>query len=205
MSVSTQERNVADTECLPMVVHLQPALSMSDDQFFEFCQVNRDLRIERNEFGELIIMPPAGSETGSRNLEIAVQLGVWAKRDGTGKAFDSSTGFTLPNGAVRSPDAAWLPLSKWKALTAKQRKKFAPLCPDFVVELRSPTDTLAVLQEKMQEYLANGTDLGLLIDPERKRVHVYKRDRKIQVLKDPKTVSCDPLLSGFVLDLREIW
>jgi len=205
MSVCIQARNVADTEYAPLVVHLQPVVNLSDEKFFDFCQVNRDLRIERNEYGELIIMPPAGSETGDRNSELNMQLRIWAKRDGTGKVFDSSAGFTLPNGAMRSPDAAWLPLSKWKALTVKQRKKFAPLCPDFVVELRSPTDSLAVLQQKMQEYLENGAEMGLLIDPERKRVHVYRRDRKVQVLKDPKTVSCNPLLSGFSLDLQEIF
>ena len=106
---------------------------------------------------------------------------------------------------MRSPDAAWLPLSKWNALTAKQRKKFLPLCPDFVVELRSPTDSLAALKKKMREYLDNGTEMGLLVDPEQRRVHVYRRGRKVQILEDPKTVACDPLLPGFALDVREIW
>ena len=205
MSVSTQERNIADTEYSPMVVHLQPVVNLSDEQFFDFCQANRDLRIERNEHGELIIMPPTGGETGDRNAEIKMQLRIWAKRDGTGKAFGSSAGFRLPNGATRSPDAAWLPLSRWNALTAEQRKKFAPLCPDFVVELRSPTDSLGAVQEKMQEYLENGAEMGLLIDPEQKRVHVYRRGQAIQILEDPKTVACDPVLPGFVLDLCEIW
>jgi Uma2 family endonuclease len=205
MSGSTQAAIVADMEYPPMVVHLQPAVKLSGDQFFDFCRVNRDLRIERNEHGELIIMPPAGSETGNRNLEIAIQLGNWAKRDGTGKAFDSSSGFTLPNGAVRSPDAAWLQLSKWKSLTARQRRKFAPLCPDFVIELRSPADSLKALQAKMREYRTNGAELGLLIDPEERRVHIYRRGRKVQVQENPETVACDPVLPGFVLDLREIW
>jgi Uma2 family endonuclease len=205
MSVSIQERNIADTVDVPMVIHFQPVVNLSDEQLFDFCQVNRELRIERNEQGELIIMPPAGSETGDRNSEINMQLRIWAKRDGTGKAFDSSAGFTLPNGAMRAPDAAWLPLSKWNALTAKQRKKFAPVCPDFVVELRSPTDSLATLKEKMLEYRANGAELGLLVDPEQRRVYVYRRNRKTRILEDPKTVACDPVLPGFVLDLREIW
>jgi Uma2 family endonuclease len=205
MSVSIQEENIADTVDVPMVVHLQPVVNLSDDQLFDFCRINRDLRIERSEQGELIIMPPAGSETGDRNSEINMQLRIWAKRDGTGKAFDSSAGFTLPNGAMRAPDAAWLPLSKWNALTAKQRKKFAPVCPDFVIELRSPTDSLATLKEKMLEYRANGAELGLLVDPEQRRVYVYRRNRKTRMLDDPKTVSCDPVLPGFVLDLREIW
>ncbi len=205
MSTCTQERNIAEAECVPMVVQLRPIVNLSDDQLFGFCQVNRDLRIERNEYGELIIMPPAGGESSSRNMEIAVQLGGWAKRDGTGKAFDSSGGFTLPNGAMRSPDAAWLPLSRWKALTAKQRKKFLPLCPDFVIELRSPTDSLKAMQKKMQEYRENGAEMGVLIDPDQRRVYVYRRGRKVQILDDPKTVACDPVLPGFALDLREIW
>ena len=188
-----------------MLVCLQPDVRLSDEKFFQFCQRNRDLRIERDEHGNLIIMPPTGSETGLRDSEINMQLGIWAKGDGTGKAFGSSTGFTLPNGAVRSPDAAWVRLPRWKALTAGQRKKFAPLCPDFVVELRSPTDSLKTVQEKMLEYIANGAEMGLLVDPEENRVHVYRRDRKTRILKDPKTVSCDPILPRFTLDLREIW
>ncbi len=207
MSVSTQERNIADTDYyfLPIIVQLQPAVNLSDEKFFDFCQVNRDLRIERNEYGELIIMSPTGGDTGDREAEIIMQLRNWAKRDGTGKAFGSSTGFTLPNGAMRSPDAAWLPLSRWKALSAEQRKKFLPLCPDFVVELRSPTDSLKALQAKMLEYRENGAAMGLLIDPEQRRVYVYRRGRRVQILEDPKTVACDPVLPGFALDLREIW
>ena len=188
-----------------MVIHLLPYVNLSDEQLFDVCRDNRDLRIERNALGELIIMPPPGSESSDRNSEINMQLRNWAKRDGTGKVFDSSGGFRLPNGAMRSPDAAWLPLSRWNALSARQRKKFAPLCPDFVIELRSPTDSLAALREKMQEYLGNGAELGLLVDPEERRVYVYRQGRKVQILKDPKTVACDPVLPGFALDLREIW
>ncbi len=188
-----------------MVVHLQPAIHLSEQQFFDLCQANRDLRIERNADRELIVMPPAGGETGDREAEIIMQLRIWAKRDGTGKAFGSSTGFTLPNGAMRSPDAAWFPLSRWNALTAKQRKKFLPLCPDFVIELRSPTDSLKALQAKMLEYRENGAKMGLLVDPEKRRVHVYRRGRKTQVLDEPQSIACDPVLPGFVLDLREIW
>lgn len=205
MSVSTQVNDIADTEYVPMVVRLPPFVNLTDDQFFDFCQVNRDLRIEQNEFGELIIMPPAGGDSSQRNAEITIQLGIWAKRDGTGITFDSSAGFRLPNGATRSPDAAWLRLSRWNALTAKQRRKFVPLCPDFVIELRSPTDSLATLQDKMQEYLENGAEMGLLVDPEQRRVHVYRRGLEIRILEDPKAVACDPVLPGFVLDLREIW
>jgi len=205
MSVSTQERNIAGTVYLPIVVQLQPVLNLSDEQLFDICLVNRDLRIERNEYGELIIMPPTGSDTSDRNSEINMQLRNWAKRDGIGKVFDSSGGFRLPNGAVRSPDTAWLRLSKWNALTADQRKKFAPLCPDFVVELLSSTDSLTVVQEKMQEYLDNGAEMGLLVDPEQKRVHIYRPDQEVQIFDDPKTVACDPVLPGFALNLCEIW
>ena len=199
-------KNVSlDLDHLPLIVHLQPVLNLDDDQFFEFCQINRDLRMERTAQGELIVMPPAGGETGHRNLEIEIQLGLWAKRDGTGTAFGCSTGFTLPNTAVRSPDAAWIRNSRLEKLTAKQRKKFLPLCPDFAIELRSPTDNLRVLRSKMQEYLDNGVQLAWLIDPETKRVYIYRPGAPIEELQAPQTVSGDPVLVGFALDLREIW
>ncbi len=127
----------------PLVVHLQPVVDMTDDQFYEFCQINRDLRIERRTLGELIVMPPAGGETSKRNAEIILQLGLWAKRDGTGTTFDSSCGFRLPNKAVLSPDAPWIQKSRLAKLTAEQREKFIPLCTDFVLELRSPTESLS--------------------------------------------------------------
>ncbi len=205
MSVSTQEQQTEDTGLAPIVVQLHPVVNLSDDQLCEFCQVNRDLRIERNAQGELLIMPPAGTDMGDHNAELTTQLRIWAKRDGTGKSFDSSAGFLLPNGAVRSPDASWLRLARWNALSATEKKRFAPLCPDFVVELRSESDRLRDLQEKMREYLDNGAELGLLIDPQRRRVHVYRRDREVEVLDGPAAVSCDPVLPGFTLDLREIW
>lgn len=189
----------------PLIVHLQPVLELSDDQLYEFAQLNRELRIERNAQGELIIMPPTGGETGQRNAEITMQLRLWAKRDGSGATFDSSTGFRLPNGAVRSPDASWIKQSRLAGLSDDDKKKFIPLCPDFVIELRSETDSLSVLQEKMQEYLDNGSQLGLLIDPEQKRVYVYRPEVEVEELENPETVSGDPLLASFVLDLREIW
>lgn len=189
----------------PLIVHLQPVLELSDDQLYEFAQLNRELRIERNALGELIIMPPTGGESGQRNAEITMQLRLWAKRDGSGATFDSSTGFRLPNGAVRSPDASWIKQSRLAGLSDDDKKKFIPLCPDFVIELRSETDSLSVLQEKMQEYLDNGSQLGLLIDPEQKRVYVYRPEVEVEELENPETVSGDPLLASFVLDLREIW
>lgn len=189
----------------PLIVHLQPVVEMSDDQLYEFAQINRDLRIERNARAELIIMPPTGGETGERNDEITMQLRLWAKSDGTGATFDSSTGFRLPNGAVRSPDASWVGQSRLAALSDEEKKKFIPLCPDFAIELRSATDSLSVLQEKMREYLDNGAQFGLLLDPEQRRVYVYRPGLPVEELEGPETISGEPVLSGFVLDLREIW
>ncbi len=189
----------------PLTIRLRPVLDLTDDQFLELAGINRDLRMELTAERELIVMPPAGTETGDRNAEITMQLRLWAKRDGTGTAFDSSAGFTLPNGAVRSPDASWTVRSRLEALTDEQRRAFAPLCPDFVIELRSPTDRLHVVQDKMQEYLDNGAKLGWLIDPERKRVYVYRPQAPLQELENPVTISGTPVLPGFVLDLREIW
>jgi Uma2 family endonuclease len=198
------EDKSAYQDYLPLVVHLRPVLELTDDEFFAFCQINRDLRIERNAQGELIIMPPTGGLTGLRNAQITVQLGLWAKHDGTGFIFDSSTGFRLPNGAVRSPDAAWIRQTRLSALTEEQMQKFIPLCPDFVIELRSDTDSLPLLREKMQEYLDNGAQLGWLLDPEQKRVYIYRPRQTTQELDNPETLSGQPVL-GFILNLGEVW
>ncbi len=164
MSTPAQDNNPTNVVLLPIVVHLKPVLNLSDEQLYDFSQINRDLQIERNAREELIIMPPTGGDAGERNAEITMKLRQWAKHDKTGATFDSSTGFRLPNGAVRSPDAAWVKYSRLRTLTSEQRKKFIPLCPDFVVELRSPRDNLNDLQEKMQEYMENGAELGWLLD-----------------------------------------
>ncbi|MGH8550053.1 MAG: Uma2 family endonuclease [Methylococcales bacterium] len=195
----------ASQQGLPLKVELKPVIQLNDDEFFEFCQINRDLRIERNARGELLLMPPTGAETGDRNAEITTQLRIWAKGEGTGISFDSSTGFSLPNSAVRSPDASWVRKSRYAILSAEQRKKFVHLCPDFVLELRSPSDELTVLQAKMQEYLDNGARLGWLIDSEAKRVYVYRPQTPVNCLEGVDSLSGDPVLSGFVLRLREIW
>jgi Uma2 family endonuclease len=189
----------------PLVLQLQPTLQLSDEQFFELAQLNRDLRMERTARGELILALPTGGKTGERNSEITMQLALWAKRDGRGITFDSSTGFKLPNGAVRSPDASWVAKARLAELSDEQKQKFPPLCPDFVIELRSPTDRLSVLREKMQEYLDNGAQLGLLLDPEQRRVYVYRAGAEVEELTGPETVSAEPVLPGFALDLREIW
>ena len=194
-----------DATGLPVVVKLRPVIDLSEDQFFELCQINRDVRIERNAEGELLIMPPAGWQMGDRESEINLQLRTWAKRDGTGVATSSSAGFTLPNTAVRAPDAAWVHRSRVEQVPAEQRQKFIPLCPDFVIELRSPSDTLRDLHAKMQEYIDNGARLGWLIDPEPRHVYVYRPDTPVERLDNPETIPGDPILPGFVLDLREIW
>ena len=189
-----------------IVLRMPPALKMDDDQFFEFCQINRDLRIERTSQGEIIVMPPTGGETGKRNFGLIVQFGIWVKQDGTGVGFDSSTGFKLPNGAERAPDASWVKKERWEALTPSQRKKFAPLCPDFVIELRSPSDRVKDLQNKMEEYMDNGARLGWLIDPDSRQVYIYRPSGEIEQLDNPTEVKGDEsVLPGFVLVMKEIW
>jgi Uma2 family endonuclease len=178
---------------------------MSEAQFYELCQRNPDLQIERNAQGEVIVMPPAFSDTGNRNFKLSVQLGVWAERDSTGECFDSSAGFTLPSGAMRSPDASWIKMERWDALTDAQKASFAPICPDFVIELRSSSDTLKSLQTKLQEYIENGVSLGLLIDRQSRTVYCYRADGSVVVLNDPDSVSCDPELPGFTLQMAKIW
>ena len=194
-----------EVETSPLVVRMHPVIDLTDDQFFEFCQINRDLRIERTATGELLIMPPTGSETGGSNFELSGQLFNWTKQDGTGKGFDSSTGFTLPNGATVSPDISWVNGERWNALSKDKRAKFAPIAPDFVVELRSKSDTLKDLQDKMQQYMDNGVRLGWLIDRRSRRVYIYRPGVAVQQLDNPETVSGDPELPGFVLKLEEIW
>ncbi len=190
----------------PVVLQLGPVWQkMSDHEFFEFCQLNRDLRIERTSEGELVIMPPTGGTTGRINHSLAMLFGVWAEADGSGVGFDSSTEFTLPNSAKRSPDLAWVRRERWDALTPQEQDEFPPLCPDFVVELRSPTDRIRVLQAKMEEYIANGATLGWLIDPVEKKVYIYRPSAEVSCLENPATVSGEPLLPGFVLDLNRLW
>jgi Uma2 family endonuclease len=197
--------NSTFVEIPPLVLRLAPVIEMSDEQFFELCQLNRDLRIERTSQGELVIMPPTGGETGRMNFELTGVFSLWVHAEGTGIGFDSSTGFTLPNGATRSPDLAWVKRSRWEALTPEQRKGFAPLCPDFVLELRSPSDALEYVQAKMQQYLDNGAQLGWLIDPIEKKVYIYRPQTPVACLDNPQTISGEPVLPGFVLELGRVW
>ena len=198
-------RLLIQTQTVPVMVNLPEIIPMTPAQFSEFCLANRDLRIERTASGEVVIMPPVFSDTGNRNLKISQQLANWADRDGTGETFDSSTGFTLPNGAIRSPDACWIKLESWNALTDEQKASFAPICPDFVIELRSASDTLSGLQDKMQEYLDNGTSLGWLIDRQNRKIYIYRPDQEPEILDNPETVSGAPELAGFVLNMSKIW
>lgn len=189
----------------PVVLQMSPIVDLDDEQFFAFCQLNRDWRIERTAEGELVVMPPTGWKTGNYNIRVSAALLAWADQDGSGVATDSSTGFDLPNGATRSPDAAWVKRTRLATLTNEQKAKFLPLCPDFVIELRSPSDNLKTLQNKVQEYIDNGAQLGWLIDPVDRRVYVYRSGIMAECLENPATIIGDPELPGFVLDLAGIW
>ena len=189
----------------PLTIWFEPAICMTEEQFVEFCAKNRELRIERTAKGALEIMPPTFIDTGNRNFKVVVQLGNWAIQDGTGCGFDSSTGFTLPNGAIRSPDASWVLRSRLDALTDEERKGFGHICPDFVIEIRSASDRLSTLQAKMQEYIDNGASLGWLVDPIGRRAYVYRPGAAVDVLDSPQTLSGEPELTGFTLDMGAIW
>ncbi|MBD2483257.1 Uma2 family endonuclease [Planktothrix sp. FACHB-1365] len=188
-----------------LTVNLKSLIEMTDEQFFQLCQNNRELRFERNANGELIIMPPTGGETGNKNARITQQIMNWTDADGTGIAFDSSTCFKLPNGADRSPDASWIKLERWDALTDEEKQKFPPICPDFVIELLSPSDSLKTTQEKMKEYIDNGVGLGILINRKSRQVEIYRPEKEVEVLDSPATVSGEDVLKGFVLNLEMIW
>lgn len=188
-----------------LTVNLKPILELTDEQFFQLCQVNENLRFERTTTGELIIMPPAGGETGNRNAGLTAQLWLWNEQNKLGKVFDSSTGFKLPNGATRSPDAAWVKQERWDVLTPEQKDKFPPICPDFVIELLSLSDSLKVAEDKMKEYRDNGTFLGWLINRKSRQVEIYRIGREVEVLNFPESLSGEDVLSGFILNLDPIW
>lgn len=188
-----------------LTLHLSPAVELTDEQFFELCQLNTDLRLERTAEGDIVVMPPTGGEASNRNSEITRQLGNWTKRDGTGASFESSAGFKLPNGADRSPDAAWVSRERLAQLTPEEKRKFIPLCPDFVIELLSPSDSLAATQAKMVEYIENGARLGFLIHPDARRVYVYRPGVPLEELKDVSEVSACPELPGFTIALADVW
>ncbi|WP_013324364.1 Uma2 family endonuclease [Gloeothece verrucosa] len=192
----------------PLVITLPPSIKLDDDQLFELCDINDHLVIQRDtKTGDLLIMTPAGGDTSNRNLSLSAQLYNWTEKDGTGMAFDSSGGFRI-KGASRdpmNPDAAWLTLDRWNSLTPEEKIKFPPLCPDFVVELRSPSDSVVSLQRKMQEWIFLGVKLGWLIDRKNRQVYIYRSDKTEECLDNPTSLTGEPLLVGFVLDMNKIW
>ncbi|MEG4286461.1 Uma2 family endonuclease [Microcoleus sp. A006_D1] len=195
-----------EVQTIALYSPLELTIELTDEQFFQLCQENRDLRFERTSTGELIIMPPASSETGRRNAELSFQVQSWSRQNKhLGIAFDSSTGFKLPDGADISPDAAWIRRDRWEALTPEEKEKFAPICPDFVVELRSPTDSLEKLRAKMRLYMKNGVCLGWLLDRKNRKVEISRQGREVEILDAAATLSGEEVLPGFVLDLTDIF
>lgn len=191
---------------LPIVLDFRDVLEkITDDEFENFCRHNPDVEIELTKEGELVIMPPTGGETGIRNFSLIFEFGKWLEKNPSGVGFDSSTVFVLPNGAKRSPDLAWVKNEKWNSLSTEEKTKFPPLCPDFVVELRSPSDSLQNLRSKMAEYVENGAELGWLIDPIERKVHVYRADVETEILENPETVGGSPTLENFALEMAKIW
>ena len=186
-------------------LQIPPSLKFTDEEFEQIVDFNKELRLELTAEGELIIMSPTGGETGNRNFEIYIDLGIWNRKYKLGKAFDSSTGFKLPNGATRSPDASWIKMERWDALTPQQRKKYLPLCPDFAVELVSESDDVEDTRKKMREYIENGLRLGWLINPKDKQVEIYRAGKEVEILDSPTSLSGEDVLMGFSLDLQFIF
>ncbi|MDZ8027188.1 MAG: Uma2 family endonuclease [Nostoc sp. DedQUE11] len=184
-----------------IILNLKAIANLSDEQFYQLCLANRDLSLEMNAVGELIIVPPVGGESGNQEAGLIADLEIWNRQAKLGKVFSSSTIFILPNGAKRSPDAAWVKLDRWEALTPEQRKKFPPLVPDFAIELRSETDRLKPIQEKMQEYIENGLRLGWLINPQDANVEIYRIGKAVEVMQIPAILSGEDILPGFELQL----
>ncbi len=188
-----------------IVLNLKPFIELTDEQFYELCANHRELKFERTAGGELEIMSPVGGESGNREADSIADLVVWNRRLQLGKVFSSSTCFKLPNGADRSPDAAWIAGERWHRLTPEQQKKFPPICPDFVIELRSESDALLPLRHKMQEYIDNGLRLGWLINPQDRQVEIYRANRPKQILDRPSQLEGEDVLPGFVFDLSLLW
>ena len=191
------------TESPTLVVTLHWPLS--DDQFAKLCVLNPEMRFEYTSTGDLIIMPPTGGDTGHTNANLTTDFTLWSRQNGSGLIFDSSTLFVLPNGAKRSPDVSWIRKDRWETLSPEERRGFSPICPDFVLELRSPSDQLRTLQDKMQEYLDNGARLGWLIDPSELVVYIYRPGEAVERLEAPREVSGESVLPGFVLRLTAVW
>ncbi len=188
-----------------VTINFNHIIKLTDDEFYQLCRHNPDIKFERNVNGEIIVMPPTGGETGNRNSETNAEFVIWNRKTKLGKVFDSSTCFKLPNGANRSPDVSWVKQDRWDTLTPKQKEKFPPIAPDFVLELMSPTDTLEETRAKMQEYIDNKVKLGWLINPKARAVEIYRLDKTVDLLNNPTDLSGENVLPGFVLDLQVVW
>jgi Uma2 family endonuclease len=186
-------------------VRLRFARPMTDEELLRFCAENELLRVERDANGELIVMSPSGSEGGGFETDVTIELGIWARKDGRGKVFGSNAGFRLPDGSVRAADAHWVSWQRWNALSREDQKRFAPICPEFVIEVRSESDRLPDLQAKMQMWIANGAEVAWLVDPSRKTVEVYRPGREAEVLEGGSAVEGDGPVAGFVLELGRVW
>ncbi|MFN6482006.1 MULTISPECIES: Uma2 family endonuclease [unclassified Nostoc] len=188
-----------------IAINLNPIIQLTDNQFYQLCRENPEIKFERNARGELLIMPPTGGETGNRNIEIAADFVIWNRQTQLGICFDSSTCFKLPNGANRSPDVAWIRKERWDTLTPEEQEKFPPIAPDFVLELMSPSDSLKETQEKMQEYIDNGVKLGWLINSKLRQVEIYRLGQPVEILEHPKELLGEDILPEFTLNLAIIW
>ncbi len=204
-TTATRATDECSAPAPPITLRLRPVVDVTPELLRELSTLNSDLRLELTEEGALVVMSPTGGNAGKRNKALAVQLGVWTEQDGSGIDFDSSTGFSLTPRTVRSPDAAWVALTRWHALSAEEQEDYPPLCPDFVVEIRSASDRLTTLQAKMREYIKHGARLGWLIDPYAKRVFIYRPDAPVEQIDNPRTLAANPALPGFVLDLTKVW
>lgn len=188
-----------------LTISLDSIFELTDEKLFQLCQKNRDLRFERSAQGDITIMAPEGSDTSMRSIEFGADLVIWNRGKKLGVVFGSSGGFILPNGAMRSPDVSWIAKERWEALTPEQQTRFAPICPDFVIELMSPSDSLSLTQAKMQEYQDNGTKLGWLINRKDRQVEIYRIGKSIEILQSPAILSGEDVLPEFVLSLESIW
>ncbi|MEM9925426.1 MAG: Uma2 family endonuclease [Cyanobacteria bacterium P01_D01_bin.50] len=188
-----------------ITINFDNIVKLTDEQFYQLCRDNPDVKFERNKWGEIIVMSPTGGETGRCNAKLTTRFVIWNEDTQLGEVFDSSTCFKLPIGSDRSPDVSWIKLERWNALTPKQREKFPPIAPDFVLELMSPSDYLSDTQQKMQEYMEAGIKLGWLIDRKTRRVEIYRQGKEVEILDSPATLSGEDILPGFVLDMEFIW
>ncbi len=190
---------------MPLPLRFRPETPMSDEELMRFCAANEGLRVERDANGEILVMTPAGSRTGKKNTDVIIDLGVWNRLNGRGVVFESNTGFTLPDGSMLSPDAAWIEGRRWDALSDRDQERFAPICPDFIIELRSPSDNLPDLQAKMLQWIANGTELAWLIDPIEQSVSIYRPGQSPEIHNYPASVQGDGIMAGFELVMARIW